>query len=373
MTLPRLPLGIKILALFLPLSLLPVAVGGVVAYRYMQRAIAEETAGVAVARADGAVPGDRLADLRGSALLVAGLSVSLALLGAGVTALLVVRPLSRLTTGTERIARGDFDVRVAAGGGDEISQLTDAFNSMAASLASYREDLVRAESAAAVGRLASVVAHEVRNPLNAIRGCVDYVRLKRPDDELVAHHADIISAEIDGLNAFVRDLLGFVRLSPPRTVMLDVRELLATRAALHEADARARGIALHLDVQVPCTNILGDAQQLSVVFENLANNAFDAMPEGGTLSISAKPGPSDVVITFVDTGAGMSPETLARLSTPFFTTKPGGTGLGLATCQRIVALHGGSMKWSSQPDAGATFEVRLPLEEPAVESHRTTR
>lgn len=287
-------------------------------------------------------------------------AVSLALLGAGFIATAIVRPLSALSRGTERIAKGDFDVRLRVDRHDEIGQLTESFNAMAGSLAAYRDELVRAEGDAALGRLASVVAHEVRNPLNAIRGCIDYLRLKRPGDELVAHHAEIIAAEIETLDAFVGDFLQFTRLQPPVLAAVNVSDLLRSRVALHEAEAESRGIGVELVVESGGCEVRGDPQQLARVFENLARNAFEAMPAGGSLRITVSQDGDRVAISFADSGVGIPESAAGRLFTPFFTTKPNGTGLGLPICRRIVELHGGTIGSTSRAGEGSTFCVTLP-------------
>jgi len=351
---PRVSLGIKILALFLPLSLLPVAVAGIVAFRYAEQAIVDNNPDPRRELA-------RLSDLRGSALLVGDLALSLSLVGAGVTALLVVKPLGRLKDGTARVARGDFDVSLPVDGGDEIAELTRAFNAMAAALAAYRDDLVRAESAAAVGRLASMVAHEVRNPLNAIRGCADLLRLRRADDEVVAHHAEVIAEETANLDAFVASFLGYTRMPAPKLAPLDVAALLRARIDLHRPESETRRIDLVVEADPACPPIDGDPQQLAIVFENLAHNAFDAMPAGGVLTVTTRCDAERVRITFTDTGPGIAPGPAAHLFTPFFTTKKNGTGLGLPTSRRIAELHGGALRWRNEPDRGAAFEVELPV------------
>jgi signal transduction histidine kinase len=323
MTLSAIPLGVRILIMILPLSLLPAAAGG--------------------------------------SWLATVLALSFALMGAGLIAITIVRPLSALSRATQRVARGDFDVRLPVNRQDEIGQLTESFNAMAGALAGYRDELVRTERDAALGRLASVVAHEVRNPLNAMRGCVDYLRLKRAQDELVAHHAEIIAAEIDTLDAFVSDFLQLTREQTPEREPLNLAGLLRSRVALHEAEAEALGVRITLEVEPGVPAVRGDAQQLARVFENLTRNAFEAMPGGGALHVSVSHRDGEVSIAFADTGTGLSEADSARVFSPFFTTKPNGTGLGLAICRRIVESHGGTIALASRPGEGARFCVALPV------------
>jgi signal transduction histidine kinase len=322
----NLPLGVKILGLVLPLGLAPIV----------------------------------LVDIGGAEApwLTIVLIISFSLIAAGLLGLTVVRPLAALSRGTERIARGDFDIRVPETRGDEIGQLTVAFNSMAASLASYRNELVRAENFAALGKVASVVAHEVRNPLNAIRGCIDYLRLMRPDDRLIAHHVDIIGAEIERLNEFVGDFLRLARLSPPSPRPTDLAALLASRLELRRAYAEAHGIAISIETGgLPTVSV--DPQQIGLVFENLVHNAIDAMPNGGALRVVARVEGPLVVIEFSDTGVGMTETDASQVFTPFFTTKKEGSGIGLATSRRIVEMHCGTITFTTALNRGTSFTVRL--------------
>ncbi len=296
------------------------------------------------------------------AVMVLSLAVILSLTGAGFMAGSLVRPLAALARSTERVAKGDFDVQVAETRGDEIGGLTKAFNAMASSLARYRQDLIRAEGFAALGRLASMVAHEVRNPLNAIRGCVDYLRLKRPDDELLAHHAEIIRLEIDGLNTFVRDFLGLARLPAPKREPIDLGELLGTHLDLHRAETAAQGVDIDLAFASTVAPVSLDAHQIRSVFENLTTNALEAMTSPGTLRVSIQRQGDEALVSFADTGPGMPPEVARQLFTPFFTTKDEGNGIGLATARRIVEAHGGTLDFTTRLGEGTCFVVRLPIQ-----------
>ncbi len=353
-----LPLALRIAALVAPLALLPLAVVAGVAYWSLEA--------VMVADLDPAQMRLRLAELQQWVLVAASATVGLSLIGAGLIARSVANPVSALLDGTRQVARGKFDVRIPVRRRDEVGQLVVGFNAMAASLGAYQRRLVQSETLAALGRVASTVAHEVRNPLNAIRGCVDYLGLKRPDDPIVTHHAGIIADEIERLDSFVGNFLRFARLPAPILAPVEPGPLLAARLALHEASARHRGVAVQARIAPGLPRVRADASQLESIFENLINNAMDAMPGGGTLTVTAAAEPGRLVVTFADSGGGMADAVAERIFDPFFTTKPEGTGLGLTTCRRIAELHEGSLEFRTQLGAGSAFVLSIPALDPAA-------
>ncbi|MEW5982021.1 MAG: ATP-binding protein [Acidobacteriota bacterium] len=308
----------------------------------------------------------RLAEVRRWAWVLAVTCLVLGGLGSLLVSRSVTRPVQQLVKGIDRVAAGDFDTRVAAGNPDEMGHLIAGFNAMAESLGRYRSDLVRAEQHAALGRVASAVAHEVRNPLHAIRSCADLLRLKRPDDPVAARHADIIAAEADSLNRFVTDFLRLARMPAPSMRSVDIGILLRERAELHEAEAAERGVAIAVDVADGVPPLWADPQQIALVLENLVDNACEAMPDGGSLSLGARPERDGVTITVRDSGAGMAPVVAGRVFEMFFTTRPGGVGLGLGTCRRIVDQHGGTITFTSAPGEGTVFSVWLPAREERI-------
>lgn len=318
---------------------------------------------------DGALSG-RLVELRQAALLIAGAAVAFGLIGAGLIARTVVHPLSALLDMSQRIGAGQFNVSLERKRNDEIGQLVGAFNTMAASLSHYRDTLVRAETFAALGRLGSTLAHQVRNPLNAMRGCIELLRLKRPDDALVQHHAAIIAEEIVEIDGFVRDFLRIAHLEQPRRAPVDLVNLVESRVTLHESDAGRQHVSMEMEATSSIPSVSADAQQLGMVIDNLVNNAIEAMPEGGRLAIGIATGAASVTMAFADTGPGISAEHLKQLFTPFFTTKSQGTGIGLAIARRVVEAHGGTIVAENRAAGGAVFTVSLPVE-PQVDEFTT--
>jgi signal transduction histidine kinase len=305
---------------------------------------------------------DQVGELRRTAVLMAATAIAFGLIGAGVIARTIVHPLNALLDMSRRVGEGQFHVRLEAERHDEIGQLVRAFNSMAGSLAEYQGRLVHAETFAALGRVASTVAHEVRNPLNAIRGCIEYLRLKRPDDPVVQHHAGIIAEEIVALDGFVGDFLQVARIERPRPGRVNVALLVRGHLDLHAPRAAAQGVEVSLDARADGPEVPGDAQQLGMVVENLINNAMDVMPGGGRLRVAVAEQDDRVVVSVADTGGGVPAAARQELFTPFFTTKMDGTGLGLAISRRIVEGHGGTIQYDDSAE-GAVFRFSLPRRE----------
>jgi signal transduction histidine kinase len=220
---------------------------------------------------------------------------------------------------------------------------------------------------AAMGELASTVAHEVRNPLNAI--AMSARRLRRelprgPDasdeqrqdyDELLG----VLEGETRRIDRKVQEFLAFAR--PPRLDVqrTDLRALVAAIAESAKAQGAARGVTVEADVSGAGWAEV-DAEQIRQVLDNLVRNALDAMPGGGRLTLRAKSSAREHVVEVADTGAGIDAAVLPRIFDLYFTTKPEGTGVGLAVTHQAVTAHGGAIEVDSRPGAGTRMTVRLP-------------
>jgi signal transduction histidine kinase len=233
---------------------------------------------------------------------------------------------------------------------------------------------------AAVGEMAAGLAHEIRNPLGAIKGAAQL--LVGPDgkplepSETTSEFLAIIVEEVNRLNKVVTQFLDYAR--PAKSDLadhteLDVNKVVGKTIQLLESDASAEGIeiSVHYDELLP--GVAGDPEQLRQVFLNLGLNALQAMPEGGRLEIittrrrrSALGYGSFAEVRFRDTGVGIPRDKIRNLFIPFYTTKQRGTGLGLAISQRIVTRHGGAIEVRSNPGKGSTFSVFLPAIDPEV-------
>ncbi|HSP76976.1 MAG TPA: ATP-binding protein, partial [Myxococcaceae bacterium] len=225
-----------------------------------------------------------------------------------------------------------------------------------------QQQLVQSERLAALGELSAVVAHEVRNPLGAIFNAVATLRRLIPRSDSTHALVGILEEEANRLNRLVDDLLDFARPASPSLHPVPLSRLLeeAVRTAT-SGQSRVR-VEWALEEDVPPVPV--DERMMRQAFLNLALNAIQAMPQGGTLRVAVRyhPGTSPgVEVAFSDTGPGIPPATRARLFEPFFTTKASGTGLGLAIVKRTLDAHSGSISVDSPPGGGTTFRLLLPL------------
>jgi two-component system, NtrC family, sensor histidine kinase PilS len=221
----------------------------------------------------------------------------------------------------------------------------------------------RQDRLAAIGRMAASIAHEIRNPLAAMRGSIQMLRADMAGDSSETQLMEIILRESDRLNRIISDFLSYAR---PRSIVqskIDVGELLKQTFTLlrHSAEISEKHV-IKEDVPLQPALLNADSEQLQQVFWNLARNALQAMPGGGTLRAKVEANSnSRLRITFSDTGRGMAPEQVEHLFEPFSSTT-GGTGLGLSIVYQIIRDHGGTINVRSREGRGSTIAIELPGE-----------
>lgn len=219
----------------------------------------------------------------------------------------------------------------------------------------------RQDRLAAVGRVAASIAHEIRNPLAAMRGSIQVLRSEMDGNSSQAELMEIILRESDRLNRIITDYLTYARPRSQAHVSVDVRELLQETFTLlrHSPELQA-GHSLEEDYPNEALTMNADASQLKQVFWNIARNALQAMPDGGTLRAELKHSAGNRLrITFTDTGLGMSPEQVEHLFEPF-SSRTGGTGLGLSIVYQIIRDHGGTINVRSLEGQGTTITIEMP-------------
>jgi PAS domain S-box-containing protein len=225
--------------------------------------------------------------------------------------------------------------------------------------------LVHTEKLAAIGQLAAGVAHEINNPLTAIMANAELLlRSLSPEDREQREMAEIIVEAGKRASQSVRDLLDFSRREPDELAAADVNETIRRTVNLIRHDLQAHSITLTFDPEESLPLVAGSPDQLQSVWLNLLINAKQAIePNPGEIHIATRRAGGDVQVTVTDNGAGIDPAQLDHLFEPFYTTKNAGygTGLGLSVCHRIVTGCGGDIQVSSQPGAGTTFTVTLPV------------
>ena len=284
------------------------------------------------------------------------------------------RPITDLSQAARKVTKGELDFNVPVSGPVEVSALSKTFNEMLVGLRSKRdleEQLQRAERSAVVGRLASGIAHEIRNPLNFINLSIDHLReaFAPKDESLRAPYTHILTTikdELARLNRLVSDFLSYGRPAKLKLREIDARSLIEEVRNLIHTQAEQQGVKVGIEQNYNGnTKLRGDAEQIKTCFSNLMINAIQAMPAGGRLNVSLRPNNSRLEIEFADTGAGIAPEALEQIFEPYYSTKDTGIGLGLPLTKKIVEEHGGQIEVESAPGEGATFTVTL-LREPKI-------
>jgi signal transduction histidine kinase len=301
----------------------------------------------------------RAAARRGVLVLV-GVAVLCVFAAAALTSR-TTRALEDLATTADAVASGDLGRTAHVPDGAEVGRLARAFNTMSESLRRTLDALARRESLAAVGEFAAGLAHEVRNPLTAMR--IDLQRAQEKLDDQSPLRGPIARAlgQVERLDATVSGALRLARSGQVSNAPVDV--LVPLDAAVHAAEPALSRAGAVLDVAFPPRAgvlVRGDPAALEQLFLNLLLNAAQALDDGGAVHVGVHDDGAVVRAVVRDAGRGMNADVMSRLFEPFYTTRAEGTGLGLALARRIARAHGGEIDVESAPGAGTTVTVRLP-------------
>ena len=289
------------------------------------------------------------------------------LLGLTITAWVVytLRPLRRLRDGARRIAAGDYASRIPEKGPAEVSDLAREFNSMGRAVEERERELVRSERLAAVGKMAAMITHEVRNPLSSIGLNTELLEDELgdvPNAEEARGLCRSIHREVDRLTAITEEYLAFARLPKPKVAREPINNLVGDLAAFVREDLAAKQVKLTTELTREDPLGLIDTGQIRQCLINLVRNASDAVTAkgGGAIVLRTRRDGASIVIEVEDDGVGIPADVLPKLFDPFFSTKEGGSGLGLALTQQILRDHGGDLDVASTIGKGTTFTVRVP-------------
>ncbi len=244
---------------------------------------------------------------------------------------------------------------------DQVERIVARVREVLQELDRQQQEILRAEQLAAVGQLAASIAHEVRNPLTGIKMIIEVARRGQSTQAPTAEDLEVIHSEVERIERKVQGLLDFARPKVARRQPVDLRD--SIEQGLRLIDTRLRQQGIRADVHVPDrpVEVEADPDHLASVLVNLFLNALDAMPRGGALMVDLKAPPGgSISLSVADTGPGVAPSIKGRLFTPFASTKPTGTGLGLSTSRRVVEEHGGRLLASNLPQGGACFTIVLP-------------
>ncbi|MDD2580548.1 MAG: HAMP domain-containing sensor histidine kinase [Desulfuromonadaceae bacterium] len=305
-------------------------------------------------------------------------------LGSFVLSRIVVNPINRLLTATEKITGGQYGQRLNVTGSAELARLAVAFNEMSLELLAKdhqvteqmaslekansdlylaREETIHTEKMASIGLLAAGMAHEIGTPLASIMGYAELSAGEQPDNAAIQDYARRITEACSRIDRIVRGLLDYSRPRTPGEENTDVRDVLCSTVDLMTQQGVFKKMNLSTEIDEGLLPAGCDQYQLQQVIFNLLLNSRDATPDGGTVTVRAGGTGAHIRLDVIDSGTGISDESMKHIFDPFFTTKPPGkgTGLGLAISARIVEGFGGRITAVSKVGEGSCFTVWLPL------------
>ncbi len=224
-----------------------------------------------------------------------------------------------------------------------------------------QQALIQAEKMAAVGRLTASIAHEINNPLQALRNCLHLAGRAELDLEQRGDYLELAESELRRLMSTVQRMLDFYRPGTVEQEIADVNQLVQRVHKLLRKQLEENNIQVYEDLDLDMPSVYVMANQIQQVFFNIILNAMDAMPEGGEIYIETTRRDGQVEIIFEDTGPGVPLESSEQIFEPFMSTRENGTGLGLSVSYNIVDAHHGSLDLLLDRDRGACFRIRLPI------------
>jgi nitrogen fixation/metabolism regulation signal transduction histidine kinase len=315
-----------------------------------------------------------LQELQEKNMLIAGIALIFAFCASFFALWRLNKPLHQLSIAAEHVASGDLTIQLTSENSneaDEVTRLTKSFNTMTRKLLAQKEleDKLRIlERRGILAEMAANLAHEIRNPLNLINLTADHLghEYKPVDDTKQKVYSELIGAlkaEVQHLNKMVDDFMNIGRPSKLKKTRFTLTDLFEQVQILVKQHMIAKSIRFEV-TGAPDEEIFADLEQMRLVILNLLLNAIEAIPSKGRIGINVKRDESlfTLVITVRDNGPGIPEEYLERIFEPYFTKRPGGTGLGLALARRIVEEHDGKIKATNHSDGGAQFEISLPAE-----------
>ena len=304
----------------------------------------------------------------GPAAVAAGVALLIAILTAMLLAQVVLRPMHVIRSSLSRLGRGDLGATLDLRDDEEFRELGDVFDQVSAQLRAASPEGIKPAQLAElsrritmVGRLTASVAHEMKNPLNAMTIHLELLKQKLASGKSALTHVDIIEQEIRRLDQRIQSFLKFVRPEDVSFAPVAVAPLLSSVLEAVYPEAHLAGVTIARGCSDGTLLVAGDAAQLRDAFLNLAQNAIQAMPKGGRLTITCSAMPNRrVSVRVEDTGIGIAPENLDKVFELYYTTKERGTGVGLSMVYRTVQVHNGEIDVESTVGVGTTFIVVLP-------------
>ena len=276
----------------------------------------------------------------------------------------ILRPIDRVREATEQIGQGNLDYRLDGNRRDEFGTLSRQVNFMAGSLAEAQQQLVQQERLAAIGEVASTIAHNIRNPLAGIRATAQSsMHELDPDSEACQQQMRIIET-VDAFSGWLKDFLSVDRVVDVRLGPVDPTGLIQRVVTVYAANAERRQVQMSIEPVPASVKLYVDARHIEQALAAVVGNAIDASPDGGTVRIWLEVPPDNggcAILAVSDSGSGIPNDMLDRVFVPYFSSKPGGTGIGLYQTRKIVEAHQGQIEFVTGA-TGTTFSLKLPTQ-----------
>jgi len=308
-------------------------------------------------------------------LLIGSIGLLIGVLGALLLAKRITGPLKKLVEATVKISKGHFSQRINITSQDEIGNLARSFNKMSRQLLQARkkeetanQKLIQAEKLASIGRISAGIAHEIRNPLTSVK--LNIQKLMQSDnlDEVEKEHLNISQEGIKYMEKSIKDLLDFTRASELELARFSIEQILEESVKTLADSLALKKVMLKKNFQDELPQILVDGDKLRQVFLNILRNAYEAVDEGGEITISLsllKERTRKIIkVEIFDNGCGIPDKERDVIFELFYTTKTTGIGLGLAIARKIIEQHNGSIQLSENAKKGTSFEILIPVEGP---------
>jgi len=307
-------------------------------------------------------------------ILIGGLGLLGGIIGSLLLARSITRPLKKLIDGTVRISKGDFAHNIDVSTRDEIGTLAESFNDMSQQLLLTKQGmetankrLVQAEKLASIGRISASIAHEIRNPLTAVKLNIQKISGSTCWGEIERGHLEITQEGVGHIEIFIKELLNFTRVSDLNCDYFPIEQIIESAYKMISESLKLKEIQFHKDVQEGLPLLFVDGDRLRQVFLNILRNASEAVDDGGeiTIAVSLLGNGSDKAmrVEISDNGPGIPEKERENIFEPFYTMKSSGFGLGLANAKKIIEQHNGSIRVIHKAGAGACFEILIPCED----------
>lgn len=309
-----------------------------------------------------------------TAIITAVLSLLAIIIAGAITlfALFTLAPIKRLIKGVQKISQGDYDFRFDIKSGGEVKMLADEFNSMSRSilernnrLREQQKKLIQSERMAVVGRMASHITHEIKNPLNSMS--LNSELLEDEIKELISgkdpgEAFDLIKSirkEIGRLSVISDEYLSYSRLPKGENDRIEINAFLKEITSFLRKEIESGNIELDMQLAEDLPSVVADTSQLKKAIMNILKNAIEAITGGGTINVRTSMVDGRISITISDSGEGIAPDIIDNIFDPFFSTKEKGSGLGLPLTQKIINEQGGEITCKSKPGKGTTFRIYM--------------